>query len=192
LLDTWDDLTDPGSDARPHVKEQVTQARQRVNDVLHAIGDAAGDRWRDVNLAARGLVVLMERGIVACHPSPLGEVVGRREKQGRDLVALDHGRQAVADVDEQDPGEDLHAVVLDELAVLCDGGGVSALVILGDQLDLPSGDLEARCSSPSCMPSSLNGARKPMRIGSAAPAGVTAASRRSAAAARAMPGRADR
>jgi hypothetical protein len=65
LLDAWDELTDLGSDARPHVKEQVTQAQQLVNDVLHAIGDAAGDRRRDQSPVARGLVVLMAREIVA-------------------------------------------------------------------------------------------------------------------------------
>jgi hypothetical protein len=65
LLDAWDDLTDLGSDARPHVKEEVTQAQQLVDDVLHAIGDAAGDRGRDVSPVARGLVVLMAREIVA-------------------------------------------------------------------------------------------------------------------------------
>jgi hypothetical protein len=65
LLDAWDELTDLGSDARPHVKEQVTQAQQLANDVLHAIGDAAGDRWGDLSPVARGLVVLMVREIVA-------------------------------------------------------------------------------------------------------------------------------
>ncbi len=65
LLDAWDDLADLGSDARPHVNEQVTQAQQLVNDVLHAIGDAAGDRGRDLSPVARGLVVLMAREIVA-------------------------------------------------------------------------------------------------------------------------------
>jgi len=65
LLDAWDELVDLGSDARPHVTEQVTQARQLVNDVLRAIGDAAGDRGRDLSAVARGLVVLMAREIVA-------------------------------------------------------------------------------------------------------------------------------
>jgi hypothetical protein len=65
LLDAWDEPADLGSDARPHVKEQVTQARQLVNDVLHAIGDAAGDRGRDLSPVARGLVVLVAREIVA-------------------------------------------------------------------------------------------------------------------------------
>jgi hypothetical protein len=65
LLDAWDELADLGSDARPHVKEQVTQAQQLVNDVLHAIGDAAGDRWSAVSPVARGLVVLLAREIVA-------------------------------------------------------------------------------------------------------------------------------
>jgi hypothetical protein len=63
LLDAWDELTDLGSDARPHVTEQATQARQLVNDVLHAIGDAAGDRWHDLGPVAGGLVVLMAREI---------------------------------------------------------------------------------------------------------------------------------
>ena len=65
LLDAWDELTDLGAHARPHVKEQVTQAQQLVTDVLHAIGDAAGDRRRDLSPVARGLVVLMAREIVA-------------------------------------------------------------------------------------------------------------------------------
>jgi hypothetical protein len=65
LLDAWDELTDLGAEARPHVKEQVTQAQQLVTDVLHAIGDAAGDRRRDLGPVARGLVVLMAREIVA-------------------------------------------------------------------------------------------------------------------------------
>jgi hypothetical protein len=65
LLDAWDELTDLGSDAGPHVKAQVTQARQLVSDMLHATGDAAGDRWRDLSPVARGLVVLMAREIVA-------------------------------------------------------------------------------------------------------------------------------
>jgi hypothetical protein len=65
LLDAWDELTDLGSDARPHGKDQVTQAQRLVNDVLHAIGDAAGDRGRDLGPVARGLVVLMAREIVA-------------------------------------------------------------------------------------------------------------------------------
>jgi hypothetical protein len=65
LLDAWDGVTDLGSSARPHVKEQVAQAQQLVNDVLHAIGDAAGNRWRDVDPVARGLVVLVAREIVA-------------------------------------------------------------------------------------------------------------------------------
>jgi hypothetical protein len=65
LLDAWDELRDVGSDARPHGTEQVTQAQQLVNDVLHAIGDAAGDRGRDLSLVVRGLVVLMAREIVA-------------------------------------------------------------------------------------------------------------------------------
>ena len=65
LLDAWDELADMGSAARPHVKEQVTQARQLVDDVLHAVGDAAGDRARDAGPVARGLVVLMAREIVA-------------------------------------------------------------------------------------------------------------------------------
>jgi hypothetical protein len=65
LLDAWDELADLGSDARPHGTEQVTQARQLVGDVLHAIGDAAGDRGRDLTPVARGLVVLIAREIVA-------------------------------------------------------------------------------------------------------------------------------
>jgi hypothetical protein len=65
LLDAWDELTDLGAEARPHVREQVTQAQQLVTDVLHAIGDAAGDRRRDLGPVARGLVVLMAREIVA-------------------------------------------------------------------------------------------------------------------------------
>ena len=65
LLDAWDELTDLGADARPHVKDQVAQAQQLVTDVLHAIGDAAGDRRRDLGPVARGLVVLMAREIVA-------------------------------------------------------------------------------------------------------------------------------
>ncbi len=63
LLDAWDELADLGLDARPHGKAQVTQARQLVNDVLHAIGDAAGDRGRDLSAVARGLVVLMAREV---------------------------------------------------------------------------------------------------------------------------------
>jgi len=63
LLDAWDELTDLGSDARLAVKEQVTQARALVNDVLHAIGDAAGDRWHDLGPVAGGLVVLVAREI---------------------------------------------------------------------------------------------------------------------------------
>ncbi|HSE05735.1 MAG TPA: hypothetical protein VLK35_16420 [Methylomirabilota bacterium] len=65
LLDAWDGVTDLGSEAGPHGKEQLTQAQQLVNDVLHAIGDAAGHRWRDVNPVARGLVVLVAREIAA-------------------------------------------------------------------------------------------------------------------------------
>ena len=65
LLDAWDELAELGSDARPHVKEQVTQAQQLVTDVLHAIGEAAGDRGRAVSPVARGLVVLLAREIVA-------------------------------------------------------------------------------------------------------------------------------
>ena len=65
LLDAWDELADLGLDARPHVTEEVTQARQLVNDVLHAIGGAAGGRGRDLSSVARGLVVLMAREIVA-------------------------------------------------------------------------------------------------------------------------------
>jgi len=65
LLDAWDDLTDLGSDAKPHVTEQLAQARELVNDVLHAIGDAAGGRGRDLSAVARGLVVLVAREIVA-------------------------------------------------------------------------------------------------------------------------------
>jgi hypothetical protein len=61
LLDAWDELADLGSDAEPYAKAQVTQAQQLVNDVLHAIGDAVGDRGRDLGPAARGLVVLMAR-----------------------------------------------------------------------------------------------------------------------------------
>ena len=63
LLEAWDDLTDLGSDARPYAKEQARQAQQLVDDVLHAIGDAAGDRGRDPSPVARGLVVLMAREI---------------------------------------------------------------------------------------------------------------------------------
>jgi len=65
LLDAWEELADLGLDARPHDKEQVTQARQLVDDVLHAVGDAAGDRGGDPAPVARGLVVLVEREIVA-------------------------------------------------------------------------------------------------------------------------------
>jgi len=65
LLDAWDELADLGAEARPHVKEQVAQAQQLVDDVLHAIGHAAGDRRRDLGPVARGLVVLMAREIVA-------------------------------------------------------------------------------------------------------------------------------
>ncbi len=65
LLDAWDELADLGSEARPHVTEEVAQARQLVDDVLHAIGGAAGDRGRDQGPVARGLVVLMAREIVA-------------------------------------------------------------------------------------------------------------------------------
>jgi len=81
-------------------------------------------------------------------PPPLGEVVGRREEHGRDLVAVDHRREAVADVDEQDPREDVHAVVLDELAVLRDGGGVVGLIVLRDQLDPPPPGLKPRLLQP--------------------------------------------
>jgi hypothetical protein len=82
LLDAWDDLADLGSNARPHVKEQVTQAQQLVNDVLHAIGDAAGDRGRAVSPVARGLVVLLAREIVAykqgARPPRIRRVPSRR------------------------------------------------------------------------------------------------------------------
>jgi hypothetical protein len=64
LLDAWDELAELGSDARPPVKGQVTQARQLVNDVVHAIGDAAGEGGRQVGAVARGLVVLTGREIV--------------------------------------------------------------------------------------------------------------------------------
>jgi hypothetical protein len=65
LLDAWDELADLGADARPHVKERLAQAEQLVEDVLHAIGDAAGDRRRHLSPVARGLVVLMAREIAA-------------------------------------------------------------------------------------------------------------------------------
>lgn len=82
LLDAWDDLTDLGSDARPYAKEQATQARQLVNDVLHAIGDAAGDRWRDLSPVARGLVVLMAREI-AEHKRERSTARAARRRPGR-------------------------------------------------------------------------------------------------------------
>jgi hypothetical protein len=83
LLDAWDELSDLGSDARPHVKEQVTQAQQLVDDVLHAIGDSAGDRRRDVGPVARGLVVLMAREIVAYKQGRQAARVPPRARAGR-------------------------------------------------------------------------------------------------------------
>lgn len=86
LLDAWDEVTDLGSAARPHVKEQVTQAQQLANDVLHAIGDAAGNRRRDVDSVARGLVVLVAREIVAYKQGrqAAGRVPSRRPMGRRD------------------------------------------------------------------------------------------------------------
>jgi hypothetical protein len=63
LLDAWDELADLGVDANPHAKAQLAQARQLVSDVLHAIGDAAGERRGDLGPVARGLVVLTAREI---------------------------------------------------------------------------------------------------------------------------------
>lgn len=87
LLDAWDELADLGVDANPHAKAQLAQARQLVSDVLHAIGDAAGDRRRDLGPVARGLVVLVAREIAAYKqerkagppgPRPRGARRGRR------------------------------------------------------------------------------------------------------------------
>jgi hypothetical protein len=86
LLDAWDELRDLGSDARPHRTEQVTQAQQLVNDVLHAIGAAAGDRGRDLSSVARGLVVLMARETVACkqgRKAPPAPRVASRQRVAR-------------------------------------------------------------------------------------------------------------
>jgi hypothetical protein len=91
LLDGWDDLTDLGSDAGWHAKEQIVEARQLVHDVLHAIGDAAGDRGRDLGPVARGLVVLMARQIAAYKQgrkattarSPHGPARPRMARRGR-------------------------------------------------------------------------------------------------------------
>lgn len=83
LLDAWDELTDLGSDARPHLKEEVTQARQLVSDVLHAIGGAAGDRGRDRDPVARGLVVLMAREIVAYKQGRRATAGRRGQRPGR-------------------------------------------------------------------------------------------------------------
>jgi hypothetical protein len=87
LLDAWDGLAELGSDARPHVTEQVTQARQLVDDVLHAIGDAAGDRRLGAAAVAGGLVVLMAREIAEHRQGrkgrPRAARRGRRPGRGR-------------------------------------------------------------------------------------------------------------
>ena len=64
LLDAWSELGELGAAVSPHVRGQVTQARQLVADLLHALGEAAGERGREVSAVARGLVLVTRREIV--------------------------------------------------------------------------------------------------------------------------------
>jgi len=61
----------------------------------------------------------------------------------RQLVALDRRDQPVADVRQEDTGEHVDVVLGDELPVLGLSDRRVALVVLLDQLDLPSGGLIA-------------------------------------------------
>src|SRR5437870_13645634 len=73
----------------------------------------------------------------------LGQVVGGGEEQRGQLVALDEGHQAIADIGEKDAGEDMDLVVADELPVLRDGRGGVALRVLLEELDLAPARLVA-------------------------------------------------
>ena len=78
----------------------------------------------------------------------LGEVVGCRQEERRQLVALDRLHQRVADLGQQHAGEDVDLVLLDQLPVLGLGGGRVALGVLFDQLQLAPGHLAARDLHP--------------------------------------------
>src|SRR5262250_178284 len=71
----------------------------------------------------------------------LGQLVGRSEEEGGQLIAFDEGYEALPHVGEKDAGEDVDLVVVDELAILRDGGGRAALGVLLDELDLAAARL---------------------------------------------------
>jgi hypothetical protein len=77
LLDAWGELADLGAEGTPHAKVPLAQARQLVSDVLRAIGDAIGDRGRELDPVARGLLALVSREVAAY-------------KQGRRTAARPH------------------------------------------------------------------------------------------------------
>ena len=75
---------------------------------------------------------------------PLGEIVGRGDRdEQRDLELLGLGRDGVADVAEEQAGQDVDVVVLDQLADLADRHVRPRLAVLDDQLDLSTGHLVA-------------------------------------------------
>jgi len=90
LLDAWDELADLGTDAAPHT-EQAVQARQLVAEVLHAIGDAAGARGRNLDAVAAGLVALVAREIAAYRQER--KVTGRPRRRPTSPRAAHRGRR---------------------------------------------------------------------------------------------------
>src|SRR5207245_2993178 len=77
-------------------------------------------------------------------PLALGEIVGGVDRvERRDPLGLDVRNERVRDVREDDAGDHVDLVALDELAELGEGGRGQALVVLEDHLELPSGELPA-------------------------------------------------
>src|SRR3989441_889458 len=78
-------------------------------------------------------------------PLALREVVGGVDRvEGRDPLRLDVRHERIGDVRQDDAGEHVHLVVLDELARLGERGRRLAFVVLEDDLELPAARLPAR------------------------------------------------
>src|SRR3989441_539362 len=78
-------------------------------------------------------------------PLALREVVGGVDRvEGRDPLRLDVRHERIGDVRQDDAGEHVHLVVLDELARLGERGRRLAFVVLEDDLELPAPRLPAR------------------------------------------------
>src|SRR5215469_17027665 len=116
------------------VAEGVVHGNGGHSPVLEGLGRVVAQRMHD--LARREVGAQDPLGDLA-----LGQLVGRREEEGGQLIALDEGHEALPHVREKDAGEDVDLVVVDELAILRDGGGRAALGVLLDELDLAAARL---------------------------------------------------